>query len=130
MPVHNNDIANVFDEIADFLEIEGENPFRIRAYRNAAGTVRGLGTELKDMVAGNADLTELAGIGKELAAKIHEILETGTAKALTKLHARIPRTVIEILRLPNLGPKRVRVLYAAAVPGGRERRHPGPGWFR
>jgi DNA polymerase (family 10) len=111
MPVHNNDIANVFDEIADFLEIEGENPFRIRAYRNAAGTVRGLGTELKDMVADNADLTELAGIGKELAAKIREILETGTAKALIKLHARIPGTVIEILRLPNLGPKRVRVLY-------------------
>ena len=111
MPVHNIDIANVFDEIADFLEIEGGNPFRIRAYRNAAGTVRGLGAELKDMVADNADLTELAGIGKELAAKIREILETGTAKALIKLHARIPRTVIEILRLPNLGPKRVRVLY-------------------
>ncbi|MGD9046280.1 MAG: DNA polymerase/3'-5' exonuclease PolX, partial [Desulfobacterales bacterium] len=108
---HNIDIANIFDEIADFLEIEGENPFRIRAYRNAAGTVRGLGAELKDMVADNADLTELAGIGKELAAKIREILETGTAKALLKLHARIPRTVIEILRLPNLGPKRVRVLY-------------------
>jgi DNA polymerase (family 10) len=102
MPVHNNDIANVFDEIADFLEIEGENPFRIRAYRNAAGTVRGLGTELKDMVAGNADLTELAGIGKELAAKIHEILETGTAKALTKLHARIPRTVLKIETLQQL----------------------------
>lgn len=111
MPVHNNDIANVFDEIADFLEIEGENPFRIRAYRNAAGTVRGLGAELKDMVADKADLTELTGIGKELAAKIREILETGTAKALIKLHARIPKTVIEILRLPNLGPKRVRVLY-------------------
>jgi DNA polymerase (family 10) len=111
MPIHNIDIANIFDEIADFLEIEGENPFRIRAYRNAAGTVRGLGAELKDMVADNADLTELAGIGKELAAKIREILETGTAKALTKLHARIPKTVIDILRLPNLGPKRVRVLY-------------------
>ena len=111
MLVHNIDIANIFDEIADFLEIEGENPFRIRAYRNAAGTVRGLGAELKDMVADNADLTELAGIGKELAAKIREILETGTAKALTKLHARIPKTVIDILRLPNLGPKRVRVLY-------------------
>jgi DNA polymerase (family 10) len=111
MPVHNNDIADVFDEIADFLEIEGENPFRIRAYRNAAGTVRGLGDELKDMVADNADLTELAGIGKELAAKIREILETGTAKALSKLQARIPGTVLEILRLPNLGPKRVRVLY-------------------
>jgi DNA polymerase (family 10) len=111
MPIHNIDIANIFDEIADFLEIEGENPFRIRAYRNAAGTVRGLGAELKDMVADNADLTELAGIGKELAAKIREILETGTAKALTKLHARIPKTVIDILRLPNLGPKRVRLLY-------------------
>jgi DNA polymerase (family 10) len=111
MPVHNIDIANIFDEIADFLEIEGENPFRIRAYRNAAGTVRGLGAELKDMVADNTDLTELAGIGKELAAKIREILETGTAKALIKLHARIPKTVIEILRLPNLGPKRVGVLY-------------------
>lgn len=111
MPVHNIDIANVFDEIADFLEIEGENPFRIRAYRNAARTVRGLGAELKDMVADDADLTELPGIGKELAAKIHEILETGTAKALIKLQARIPKTVIEILRLPNLGPKRVRVLY-------------------
>jgi DNA polymerase/3'-5' exonuclease PolX len=47
MPVHNNDIANVFDEIADFLEIEGENPFRIRAYRNGAGTVRGLGAAWK-----------------------------------------------------------------------------------
>jgi DNA polymerase (family 10) len=111
MPVHNIDIANVFDEIADFLEIEGENPFRIRAYRNAAGTVRGLGAELKDMVADNADLTKLPGIGKELAAKIREILETGTVKALIKLQARIPKTVIEILRLPNLGPKRVRVLY-------------------
>lgn len=111
MPVHNIDIANIFDEIADFLEIEGENPFRIRAYRNAARTVRGLGAELKDMVADDADLTELPGIGKELAAKIREILETGTAKALIKLRARIPGTVLEILRLPNLGPKRVRVLY-------------------
>jgi DNA polymerase (family 10) len=111
MPVHNNDIASVFDEIADFLEIEGQNPFRIRAYQNAARTIRGLGAELKDMVADNADLTLLPGIGKELAAKIHEILETGTAKALIKLQERIPKTVLEILRLPNLGPKRVRVLY-------------------
>jgi DNA polymerase (family 10) len=63
------------------------------------------------MVADNADLTELQGIGKELDAKIHEIVETGTAKALIKLQERIPKTVLEILRLPNLGPKRVRVLY-------------------
>lgn len=111
MPVHNTDIADIFDEIADFLEIEGENPFRIRAYRNAAHTISGLGSELKDMAAAGEDLTQLPGIGKELAAKIHEILETGTAKALIKLQQRIPETVIEMLKLPNLGPKRVRVLY-------------------
>jgi DNA polymerase (family 10) len=111
MPVHNTDIAGIFDEIADFLEIEGENPFRIRAYRNAAHTVSGLGSELKDMAAADEDLTKLPGIGKELAAKIHEILETGTAKALIKLQQRIPKTLIEILKLPNLGPKRVRILY-------------------
>jgi DNA polymerase (family 10) len=111
MPVHNNDITGIFEEIADFLEIEGANPFRVRAYRNAARTVSGLGAELKDMVAAGEDLTKLPGIGKELAAKIHEILETGTAKALIKLQQRIPKTVIEMLKLPNLGPKRVRVLY-------------------
>ncbi len=82
MPIHNADIADIFDEIADYLEIDGENPFRIRAYRNAARTVRGLGTELKDMVERQEELTLLPGIGKDLAAKIHEILETGTAQAL------------------------------------------------
>lgn len=111
MPVHNIDIANIFDQIADFLEIEDQNPFRIRAYRNAARTVRGLGSELKDMVSAGEDLTQLPGIGKELAAKIHEMLETGTVNALVKLQQRIPQSVTEILKLPNLGPKRVRVLY-------------------
>ncbi len=111
MSIYNTDIAAVFDEIADFLEIEGENPFRIRAYRNAAGTVRGLGPELRDMVAQGEELTQLPGIGKELAAKIVEILETGTASALTKLQQRHPRTIRDILAIPGLGPKRVRVLY-------------------
>jgi DNA polymerase (family 10) len=111
MPIHNTDIAAVFDEIADFLEIGGENPFRIRAYRNAARTVRGLGPELRDMVDQNEDLTQLPGIGKELAAKIVEILETGTAGALKKLQARHPQTLRDLLKIPNLGPKRVRILY-------------------
>ena len=111
MPVRNNDIADIFDQIADFLEIEGENPFRIRAYRNAAHTVSGLGPELKEMAAAGEDLTRLPGIGKDLAAKIHEILETGKARALVKLQKRIPETVVEMLKLPGLGPKRVRILY-------------------
>lgn len=109
--MHNNDIADIFNQIADFLEIEGENPFRIRAYRNAAHTISGLGTELKEMVAADEDLTQLPGIGKDLAAKIHEILENGTAKALVKLQKRIPKTVIDLLKLPGLGPKRARILY-------------------
>ncbi len=111
MPVHNTDIAAVFDEIADFLEIGDENPFRIRAYRNAARTVRALGPELRDMVDQQDDLTQLPGIGKELAAKIVEILATGTARALKKLQAKYPQTLRDLLKIPGLGPKRVRVIY-------------------
>jgi len=111
MPIYNADIADVFNRIADYLEIEGDNPFRIRAYRNAARTVRGLGSELKDLVARGEDLTRLPGIGKELAAKIEEILETGTARALVKLQQRVPASLAELLKLPNLGPRRVRMLY-------------------
>ena len=69
MPIYNSEIAAVFDELADFLEIEAANPFRIRAYRNAARTIRGLEPELGDMVDQGEDLTQLQGIGKELAAK-------------------------------------------------------------
>jgi DNA polymerase (family 10) len=109
--IRNSDIADVFDRIADYLEIEGENPFKIRAYQNASRTIRGLGPELGDMLASGEELTGLPGIGKELAAKIVEILETGTAQALEKLKQRVPAGVIEMLKIPNLGPKRVSALY-------------------
>lgn len=111
MPIYNADIADIFDEIADYLEIEGENPFRVRAYHNAARTVRGLGPELKDLVAQGEDLTRFSGIGKELAAKIAEYVTTGAVKALKKLQDKIPAGVRQILKLPGLGPKRVRILY-------------------
>ena len=111
MFINNTDIAEIFDEIADYLQIAGDNPFKIRAYRNASRTVRGLAPELRDMVVQKEQLTELPGIGKELAAKILEILETGTARALIKLQARIPKDVIQMLKLPNLGSKRVGILY-------------------
>ncbi|HXH65153.1 MAG TPA: helix-hairpin-helix domain-containing protein, partial [Mariprofundaceae bacterium] len=77
MPVHNEDIARAFDEIADLLEIEEANPFRVRAYRNAARSVRELGRELADMVAAGEDLSELPAIGKDLAAKIEQMVKTG-----------------------------------------------------
>jgi DNA polymerase (family 10) len=111
MPVHNEDIAVIFDEMADLLEIEEANPFRVRAYRNAARTIRGLGQELQQLVADGEDLTRLPGIGKDLAAKIQEILITGHAKALDTLHQEVPATLEALLKIPGLGPKRVKVLY-------------------
>jgi DNA polymerase (family 10) len=111
MPVHNEDIASVFDEIADLLEIEGDNPFRIRAYRNGARTLRELGRDIGALIAQGEDITRLAGIGKNLAAKIHEILDTGHCRALDKLRKQLPAELTELLKLPGLGPKRVHALY-------------------
>ncbi|HHH44045.1 MAG TPA: DNA polymerase/3'-5' exonuclease PolX [Gammaproteobacteria bacterium] len=111
MPVHNEDIAAVFDEIADLLEIEGDNPFRIRAYRNGARTLRELGQDVRTLVERGEDITRLAGIGKNLAAKIHEILATGHCRTLDKLRRRLPADLAELLKLPGLGPKRVHALF-------------------
>jgi len=111
MPVHNADIAEVFEQMADLLEISDANPFRVRAYRNAARTVETLGRDPKDLVAAEADLKKLPGIGADLAAKIVEIVTTGHCKALEKLKKSVPGTLIELLALPGLGPKRVKHLY-------------------
>jgi len=111
VPVHNADIAAVFTEIADLLEIDGANPFRVRAYRNAARTLGELSRDVGGMLEQGADLTELPGIGDDLAGKIREIIKTGRCVALDRLHRRIPHQVAELLKLPGLGPKRVRALY-------------------
>jgi len=111
VPVHNADIAAIFAEIADLLEIDGANPFRVRAYRNAARTLGELSRDVGGMLEQGADLTELPGIGDDLAGKIREIVTTGRCGALDGLHRRIPHQVAELLKLPGLGPKRVRALY-------------------
>src|SRR5512144_351671 len=111
MPVHNADIAAVFDEIADLLEIESANPFRVRAYRNAARTLQDLNWEVAAMIAQGQDLTELPGIGKDLASKIKEIVETGTAAMLAEHRKNVPVTLTTLLKIPGLGPKRVQTLY-------------------
>jgi DNA polymerase (family 10) len=111
MPIHNADIAAIFDEIADLLEIEEANPFRIRAYRNASRTMQSLGEEAQALVEQGYDLTELQGIGKDLAAKISEIVETGRCQALEKLRKSSPSGVRDLLTIPGLGPKRVHALY-------------------
>ena len=111
MPIHNTDIAAIFDEIADLLEIEGANPFRVRAYRNAARTVQALGRDAATLVEEGFELTRLPGIGKDLAGKIQEIVRTGRCAELTNLHKRTPAALSVLLKVPGLGPKRVATLH-------------------
>ena len=93
------------------LEIEGANTFRIRAYRNAGHTVRDLPQEIAAMLNKREDLTELPGIGEDLAAKIKEIVETGTCAALEEHRKAVPRTLTELLTIPGIGPQRVKTLF-------------------
>lgn len=111
MPVHNADIARAFGEIADLLEIQGANPFRVRAYRNAARVVESYGRDLAALVRDGADLTELPGIGDDLAAKIREFVDSGRMSLLERLHRELPPAITELLQIPGLGPKRVRALW-------------------
>lgn len=111
MPVHNADIAALFEEIADRLEIQGANPFRVRAYRNAARTLGELPQEARALLEKGDDLTRLPGIGDDLAAKVREILATGRCSLLERLRRELPPAVTELLQIPGLGPKRVRTLY-------------------
>lgn len=111
MPVQNADVAELFNRLADLLEIEGANPFRIRAYRNAARTLDELPKSVRVLIAEGKDLAELPGIGKDLAQKIAEVVETGRLEALDRAERRTPRALVELVALPGLGPKRVRELY-------------------
>ena len=89
MPVHNADIAAIFEEIADRLEIQGANPFRIRAYRNAARMLGELPQEARALLEKGEDLTRLPGIGDDLAAKIREIVDTGRCSLLERLRREL-----------------------------------------
>ncbi|MGN6261573.1 MAG: DNA polymerase/3'-5' exonuclease PolX [Ralstonia sp.] len=106
----NQAIAAIFNEIADLLEVEEANPFRVRAYRNAARMVEGMTEGVDAMLARGADLTVLPGVGVDLAAKMREIVETGTCAMLTRVRTEVPSYVLQLLQLPGLGPKRARAL--------------------
>ena len=110
MPVHNSEIAEMFEELADLLEIEGVNEFRIRAYRNASRVVAGLSKSAADLVADEKALTELPGIGKDLAGKIAEICRTRKFPVLEECRSRASPGIRTLLRIPGLGAKRIRVL--------------------
>jgi DNA polymerase (family 10) len=112
MHIRNADIAGVFNEIADLLELEDGNPFRIRAYRNAARTVETLVPSVEDLVHEGRPLFELPGIGKDLAGKIAEIVDGGGTCALREqLRGELPEGIGKLLHVPGLGPKRVKLLF-------------------
>jgi len=110
--MQNPDIARLFDEVADLLEIQNANPFRVRAYRNAARTIRDFPEPIAELVrAATKDLTEIPGIGEDLAEKIGDIVTTGELPLRKQLAAKLPAGLLDLLRIPGLGPKRVKILY-------------------
>ncbi|HTT36744.1 MAG TPA: DNA polymerase/3'-5' exonuclease PolX [Burkholderiales bacterium] len=111
MAIHNATIASIFEEIADLLDIQGANPFRVRAYRNASRTIGELGTDVKTLLERGTALTDIPGIGEDLARKIDEILRTGKCDFLERLRKEVPPAITELLKIPGLGPKRVKALW-------------------
>ena len=111
MALSNSEIADIFNQMADMLEIKGENPFKVRAYRNAARTVQNLGKSLEDLAESGMDLTKLPGIGADLSEAITEILKTGKFSKLEALKKELPQGLDKLLSIEGLGPKRIRQLY-------------------
>ena len=111
MTVHNAEIASFFERVADLLEIENANPFRVRAYRNAARTIRGSTISMENLLKQGDDLSTLPNIGKDLANKIRVIVETGDLPLLRKIESRTPASLGDLLKVRGLGPKRVKALY-------------------
>lgn len=108
-PMQNAAVAQMFEDIADLLEIEGENPFQIRAYRRAAEAVSNYPTAIEDLTV--PDLKAISGLGPATADKTREFLATGRVAFLERLREEYPHGVLELARVPGLGPKKVQMLY-------------------
>ncbi|MDO8445248.1 MAG: DNA polymerase/3'-5' exonuclease PolX [Deltaproteobacteria bacterium] len=110
--MENLDIAKVFYEIADLLEIKGENPFRIRSYRNAGLVIEGLPVNIKSIVERNEEeLEEIPGIGESLHEKIVEILKTGKSHFHQELLRELSPSLLDLLKVSGVGPKKVKLFY-------------------
>ncbi|MEJ2538539.1 MAG: DNA polymerase/3'-5' exonuclease PolX [Gemmatimonadota bacterium] len=109
--MENLDVARTLSEVADLLEIQGANPFRVRAYRGAVRTVQGLTRPLTRMVEEGEDLMQLQGVGKQVDAHIRELLQTGQLTVLDEITETVPRTLVELTRLDGVGPKKAKKLW-------------------
>lgn len=103
-------VARTFSRLADILEIKGADFYKIRAYRQAASTIEGLADSIEELAA-EGRLQEIPGVGKGISAKIEEIVRTGTCRECAELEKEFPRGLVEMLGIPNVGPKTVRTLY-------------------
>ena len=132
----NHSLARVLHEIADILEIKGENAFRVRSYRLAGESLQGLASDVGEMIRRGEDLKVLPGVGAAIAAKLHELVETGDCAFHRDLRAEVPGGLLELLRLPGLGPRSVSLLWTKlgvtsaddlekAITDGRFRTLPG-----
>jgi DNA polymerase (family 10) len=135
--LNNQELAAVFERIAALMEIKGELIFKIRAYQRAAEALRGLAEDAA-VLAQRGELTAVPGIGKAIAEKIQELIGSGRLEFLQRLEEEIPPTLLELLRVPGVGPKKVAVFWKEvgvltladlekAARDGRIRKLPGMG---
>jgi DNA polymerase (family 10) len=109
--MNNVRIAEVFDLVADILEFQDANPFRVRAYRNGARTIRDYPQQMQAILADPSQkLTDIPGLGKDLAEKVATLCSTGALPMLEELKTQVPQTVLALLRIPGLGPKKAAAL--------------------
>ncbi len=136
--MENVEIARVLNEYANLLDIQGDSPFRVRAYRNAAQTVASLSQPVAQLIEAGEDLQQLPGIGSSMAEHLQEIVETGTLSRLEEVRRALPSTLTELMQLEHLGPKKARQLHdalgitsvselAAAIDAGKVEALPGFG---
>jgi DNA polymerase (family X) len=111
MPVQNKEIAAILNEVADYLELKSKNEFRVNAYRNAARTVQDLTKSMAQMADDKKDIGSLPDIGESMAEKIMEITRSGRLKQLENLKKEMPDSLIDIMKLEQMGPQRTKVLY-------------------
>jgi DNA polymerase (family 10) len=109
-PMDKAAIAEVLEKIATLLELKGENPFKIRAYTNAARSIETFGGNLGDLK-DEETLEKIPGIGKAIAAKIKELVETGSLRFFEDLRSEFPAEILELFSLPGLGAKKIKALY-------------------
>lgn len=113
--ISNRHIARLLKEYADLLAIKGESRFRVRAYRKASQTIEGLSQPIAQLDRNGADLTQFPGIGTSMADHAREIIETDSLAVRTRLHEELPSTLVELMQLEGLGPKKTRQLGVSSV---------------